>query len=127
MMRLNLLMSGKQGNQSKAKCTFFTILAITGLFFTLNLVFTNATVLGVMSFLFALFLLYLTYITRLFIRQRYGIPESCCVGCEDVCVTIFCQCCTISQMARHTVDYDTYRASLCSTTGIPGSVPVSVA
>jgi hypothetical protein len=56
--------------------------------------------------------------TRGFIRNKYAIPEQCCSGCEDCCVSFWCDCCTTAQMLRHTADYRTDNADCCSETGL---------
>jgi Cys-rich protein (TIGR01571 family) len=76
--------------------------------------------------------------TRAYIRQKYGIPVQYCKtgpvvnasgvsnnGCkiEDCCLSTFCACCTVSQMARHTMEYDTYHGTCCTPTGVRDSVP----
>ena len=71
----------------------------------------------------AILLIYLIAITRKRIRSRYGIPEQNCRGCEDCCCAFWCQCCTVSQMARHTADYDNYAAKCCSETGLGRNAP----
>jgi hypothetical protein len=58
------------------------------------------------------------------IRMSYKIPaRDCCCddgSCvEDCCCVFWCGCCTVSQMARQTADYDHVRAVCCSTTGLP--------
>jgi len=64
--------------------------------------------------------------TRRFIRQKYAIPEKDCKGCEDCCCSFWCFGCAISQMARHTADYDTYAAACCTDNGLPDGVPSPV-
>jgi Cys-rich protein (TIGR01571 family) len=69
--------------------------------------------------------------TRSFIRQKYGIPAQYCrtgpvvAGChiEDCCLSTLCACCTVGQMARHTMKYDTYPGTCCTPTGVRDSVP----
>mmetsp|Transcript_22508 Transcript_22508/g.51534 ORF Transcript_22508/g.51534 Transcript_22508/m.51534 type:complete len:333 (-) Transcript_22508:210-1208(-) len=62
--------------------------------------------------------------TRKYLRRRYGIPETTCFkNMEDCVCSFFCQCCVISQMARHTADYDTYASRCCTSTGLPPNVP----
>ena len=68
-------------------------------------------------------LVYLIAITRYRIRLRYGIPEQVCFLCEDCCCAFWCTCCTVSQMARHTADYDSYAAQCCSETGLVRNAP----
>lgn len=63
---------------------------------------------------------------RSHMRQRYAIPESentCHQGCEDCCCSLMCPCFTVSQMLRHTADYNTYQATCCSKTGLAKDVP----
>jgi len=55
--------------------------------------------------------------TRNYIRNKYKIPSSCGV-CSDFCCIFFCNCCAVSQMGRHTTDYDSYPAACCSKTGL---------
>mmetsp|Transcript_30318 Transcript_30318/g.64361 ORF Transcript_30318/g.64361 Transcript_30318/m.64361 type:complete len:312 (-) Transcript_30318:100-1035(-) len=72
---------------------------------------------------FMVFLYYLVAKTRGRIRSRYSIPETSCRGCEDCCCAVWCTCCTVAQMGRHTADYETYAAHCCSETGQPSHVP----
>eukprot|EP00571_Detonula_confervacea_P003950 CAMPEP_0172325708 /NCGR_PEP_ID=MMETSP1058-20130122/54564_1 /TAXON_ID=83371 /ORGANISM="Detonula confervacea, Strain CCMP 353" /LENGTH=292 /DNA_ID=CAMNT_0013042307 /DNA_START=26 /DNA_END=904 /DNA_ORIENTATION=+ len=57
------------------------------------------------------------------VRSKYSIPEQNCKGCEDCCCALWCNCCTLSQMARHTADYESYAALCCSETGMPPHAP----
>ena len=75
----------------------------------------------------SLFTLILMCKTRRHIRNKYSIPQETCNGCEDCCCVYFCTCCTLSQMARHTADYETYRAACCSETGLPPHVSINEA
>ena len=45
-----------------------------------------------------------------------GVP----VGWEDICCALWCQLCSVSQMARHTVDYEEKSAVCCNSTGVFG-------
>jgi len=75
----------------------------------------------VAQFLSAVYFLYMLYVitkVRKLIRQRDGIPEKNCVGCEDVACALCCGCCTVSQMARQTADYDTEEAAFFTTDGL---------
>lgn len=82
----------------------------------------------------ALFTLYLVIVTRAYVRNKYGISNKYCngnessnrsggVSFEDCCCSFWCCCCTTGQLARHTMDYDTYRGVCCSDTGVPDYVP----
>jgi Cys-rich protein (TIGR01571 family) len=76
---------------------------------------------------FGLFLLVLTVKTRAYIRRTYSIPESSCVGCEDVCCSLLCGSCVVAQMARHTVDYTKHHPSCCTDTGLDEIAPPMIA
>jgi hypothetical protein len=63
---------------------------------------------------------------REFIKRQSNIPSQCCGGgaVESCCVGYWCGCCGVSQMGRHTGDYQTYRAACCTQSGLiaaPGS------
>jgi Cys-rich protein (TIGR01571 family) len=75
------------------------------------------------DFLFWVYCFLVVMKTRSYIRRKYSIPEQTCNGCEDCCCAFFCLPLTICQMARHTADYDTYRASACSENGLPRNAP----
>jgi PLAC8 family len=65
------------------------------------------------------------------VRMSYQIKAQSCCGddgtcVEDCCCVFWCSCCTVSQMARQTADYDHIRAVCCSTTGLPTDLEVAV-
>lgn len=78
---------------------------------------------AMIPFTFSFCLLYLIVMTRRYIRKKYRIPQTACTGVEDCCVAVCLPCCAISQMARHTTDYNLYRGAWCSETGLPSRVP----
>lgn len=131
MRRFNLTWSGKQGTSKQSRLVFLFILLIILMhsYYNTDSVFDEIndfniqSALSVSSTIAALLLslisIYFIYITRYFIRQRYNIPESNCIGCEDLVCACCCQCCVASQMARHTTDYEIYRAVWISDTGLP--------
>ncbi len=55
---------------------------------------------------------------RKLVREKYDIPEQSCIGCEDLCCSFWCTCCTISQLARQTADYDTEEARFFTDDGL---------
>jgi len=56
--------------------------------------------------------------TRQFIRRKYEIAAGCCGEIlEDVCCILFCNCCSIAQMLKHTAD-SSDNADCCSPTGL---------
>ena len=135
MRRLNLSLCGNRVSEARAICTFQIICCMTILFYICNS--THKTILPlnetrnyVLAFFYILpttivfYTIYLIIRTRCVMRQKYKIPDSCCCGCvEDVACTLMCPTLIISQMARHTADYDTYRASCCSNTGLSDGAP----
>lgn len=78
------------------------------------------------SGLFFMWTIYSLCRTRQNLRRQYSIPEERCQGCEDLCVTFFCGCCALSQMARHTGEYETYPGVCFSSTGHPVGTPLTV-
>lgn len=69
---------------------------------------------------------YMVAKTRRQVRSEYDIPELRCKGYEDCCMAVFCTCCTIAQMGRHTADYETYRAYCCSDTGLANHIEIKL-
>jgi Cys-rich protein (TIGR01571 family) len=64
--------------------------------------------------------------TRKTVRERYQIPEEKCIGCEDICCSLWCSCCTQSQILRHTGEYEHYPGVCCSVTGHPPGTPLVI-
>jgi len=57
--------------------------------------------------------------TRMYVRRKYDIKAKCCGDCvEDCCVSFWCTCCTLGQMARHTSDIATQGSACCTSTGL---------
>ena len=81
----------------------------------------------IQSFLHFLMWAYMSIIiirTRQAVRAKYIISQKCC--CEDAACAVFCGCCTIMQMSRHTADYEKYDAPCCTETGIPSNIDATV-
>lgn len=149
------LLSGRTTTASKAHCAFWTIILLTIIFYCLpflqcyitypntegnnsyyndqstdcmqnvfnfNSTQTQTTYGTVASILTLIFILMVVR-TRRQIRKKYNIPGNCC---HDCCAAVLCNCCTVSQMMRHTADYDTYRAVCCSETGMCAGAPAIV-
>lgn len=66
---------------------------------------------------------FLTTKIRQRVRAKYAIPAARCAGCEDLCCSLWCNCCTVAQLARHTADYTTYAGLCCSETGLSEQAP----
>lgn len=144
MTRLKLSWRANEGSIAQTQGTFRAMVAITvgwiSLSTILNIIqvqnasldehgqhtdawFYSVWTTQVLSLMFVIFIVSLVAKTRQRIRQRYGIPEQRCGGCEDCCCAYWCTCCTIGQMARHTADYKTYAGQCCSKTGMPLHTP----
>jgi len=140
MTRMQLTWLGEHGQAVATKNTFkvvvlllasyilfSTSLEIASLEFTPATTPTTIVVMKAMGMiLFGIWSLYSLCRTRQNIRRQYSIPEERCTGCEDLCCAFFCTCCTLSQMARHTGEYETYSGSYLTTTGHPHSAPLTV-
>jgi len=61
--------------------------------------------------------------TRSYIRTIYSIPGSLWGDCW---VSFWCVCCTISQMASQTTEYDLYPGKCCTSTGLPRNAPSTI-
>ena len=72
---------------------------------------------------FGLMVLLVSFRARRYIRQKYGIPERRCRGCEDCCCVFWCTPCSLCQMARHTGNYRDYPSTCCSERGFGPGVP----
>mmetsp|Transcript_9794 Transcript_9794/g.19282 ORF Transcript_9794/g.19282 Transcript_9794/m.19282 type:complete len:260 (-) Transcript_9794:1490-2269(-) len=75
------------------------------------------------AMLFTIWSVYALMKTRENIRAKYSIPEESCKGYEDLVCSMCCSCCVVAQMARHTGEYETYKGSCCSATGMAGHTP----
>lgn len=152
MRRMQLNWFGQDTGPNASAATFKTVLGIVILYHVLNQTFgmlmlgflpvTDANgnppaslpmgyvVLSTLRYLlhvsFFIYSLVCMIRVRSYIRSKYAIPEKQCAGCEDCCCSFWCACCSVTQMARHTADYDTYRAACCTETGLPPTVAAIV-
>ena len=142
MHRLRLTWLGNEGSITETASTFRILLSITAVYFLLGqflkfspLAFidengnpSNTAMVLVewryfLSIVFAIFTWIIVSRTRKRIRSKYSIPTKNCGECEDLCCAFWCTCCALSQMARHTADYETYAARCCSETGLSQNAP----
>ena len=136
MTRMNLNLCGDPAAHEERFWTNFTILLtalIIYLIFDVSLTIaitatgTGSSELVFLKVLirtaFAFYVLFATLKTRIYIRRKDNIPEEHCRGVEDCCISYWCTCCVIAQMARHTADYGIYGASCCTETGLVDYVP----
>lgn len=72
---------------------------------------------------FTIYSIYSLMRTRESVRAKYSIPEERCAGMEDLCCSMWCSCCVAAQMARHTGEYETYKGTCCSETGMGAAAP----
>jgi Cys-rich protein (TIGR01571 family) len=63
---------------------------------------------------------------RAAVRAKYEIPTKRCGTMEDCCCAFFCVCCTVSQLARQTANYEEIRAVCCTDTGLPPTMQTMI-
>lgn len=140
MTRMSLTWLGEPGQRVSTRNTFMVVvlllasytmlstsLEIASLDYTSDTVPTAIVVMKALaSILFGIWSIYSLCRTRQNVRRQYAIPETHCQGCEDLCCAVFCGCCTLTQMARHTGEYETYPGKCCSSTGHPKGTPLTV-
>ena len=123
--RLKLTWNGREGPPEQTSLSFNKLI--------LSLVLTMALfwipVMGSMC-LFAYYLVVIVYVgsqVRAYMRQRYKIPSTLPTRCgdriDDVCMMLFCGCCSTIQMARHTHDDKDHPGHGCTTTGLEFDAP----
>jgi len=133
MTRLNLNWIGDPGDPTITfKIAFvcaviMVVLRITSVFITYDYSFAFSNpwfyvISGPIQSIIFIYFLVVAIRTRAYIRRKYRIPSQCCGGIEDFCCVFFCSCCTVSQMGRHTTDYDTHSGYCCSRTGLQSNI-----
>jgi len=137
MQRLRLNWLGEAAPEAATKNTFKVVLTLILCYtvFTIALEMTEAssgyyqipTWIPVLRFiggvLFTIYSIYSLMKLRENVRAKYSIPEERCSGMEDLCCSMWCSCCVVSQMARHTGEYETYKGRFCSETGMAAHTP----
>jgi len=140
MQRLRFNWLGEPAPDAASKSTFKVVvtLVICYVIFTVSLEMAEAssnyyaipawipTLRFIGGVLFTIYSIYSLMKTRENLRDKYSIPEERCVGMEDLCCSMWCSCCVVSQMARHTGEYETYKGSYCTETGMAGGTPAVV-
>jgi len=81
--------------------------------------------LGVVNVAMYIFIVFVAQATRGGLREKFMIREQRCSDLEDITVAGVCLPCTVSQMMRHTGNYDDYEGVCCSKTGLPDGVRVN--
>lgn len=141
MQRMNLTWLGTTGSPERTRDTYKVILTLTIAYFCFRMLVTamtptqtNAyyaapapswltTINDIAGLLMSLWSIYALMKTRKYIRTKYSIPEERCQGCEDLCCSMWCSCCTVAQLARHTGEFEQYPSNCCSETGLPANAP----
>jgi Cys-rich protein (TIGR01571 family) len=140
MSRMQLTWLGTAGPLNRTRQTFFVVLLLVVAFFVYSTALEIASIPYEVgdaptfieslklagNLLFSLWAMYALCRTRETVRARYQIPEERCKGCEDLCCSVFCGCCAVAQMMRHTGEYENYPAVCCSATGHPPGTPLVV-
>jgi len=140
MTRMSLTWLGKPGQRISTKDTFkvVVLLVVSYAIYANALGFASleysaeelpvsiSVMRSVGSLFFFVWSVYALCKTRQSVRQQYSIPEEQCVGCEDLCCSLWCTCCSLGQMARHTGEYETYPGTCCSSTGHPQGTPLTI-
>lgn len=126
MTRLKLTWLADPGSPEQVKKTF-TILVVVGVVhWVIYQFYGSATRLGpiltIPLIVLAIYLILISTKTRALLRIRDEIPaDTCCepfTQCEDFWINCCCSCCSISQMMRHTGDYENGNEDWCSPTGL---------
>jgi len=143
MTRLGMNWVGTlEKNPHKSNRTFVTLLFISLLWTTLNILLVYYvfihwalvnevpksvaifTIASLANIFFLLYAIYLATIVRHYIRKKYhihgkGIAQE---DYGDFCLSVFCLSLNVAQMGRMTANYTLYRDVCCSSTGLPDHV-----
>lgn len=137
--RLQLKTKGKIFSPYGAKFLIFFSLAVVSLnawtavalFYIVNspqlwLILTCTVPLGMLDMYLVGTFIVSTIDTRKAVVAHYDIEEQKSDVSRNVALGMFCSCCSISQMGRHTADYGTYRENILSPTGLPRQLEMIV-
>ena len=123
--RMKLTWKGREGSPEEISLSFNKL--VLSLVFTMSVFWVP--VMGSVC-LFAYYLVVVVYVgsqVRAYMRQRYKIPSTLPTRCgdriDDVCMMLFCGCCSTIQMARHTHDDKDHPGHGCTTTGLEFDAP----
>ena len=111
MTRLKLDWLARPASDEDVKNTFKITVGIF-------IVYILSTMYNFVSFIYGVFLVVVLTIVRKMVREKYQIPEQRFIGCEDFCCAFWCSCCTISQLARQTADYDVNEGAFFTNDGL---------
>lgn len=131
MTRLKLNWLGDEALVDEWKSTFKNMTYATIAFAVLSTVFTPASPCedtnipgSIVNMIYSVYLIITMTKVRKIVRQRNNIQEE--IKYEDCLASTFCGCCTVSQIARQTANYDCVEASFISPDGLypPVASPV---
>jgi Cys-rich protein (TIGR01571 family) len=128
MTRLKMNWLAKDAPEGEWRNTFRTMIYITLAYIFLNLILSPAdpddysVLYNILVFVYSVFMIYLVTKVRREVRRRHEIPEERCIGCEDVVCAAFCGCCTVSQLARQTADYDLDEGQFMTSDGLSHTI-----
>ncbi len=138
MQRLRLNWLGEAGEDESAKISFKVVLTLVICYTVFALCLEIAEVSNYYYYIpayipslkfiggviFTIYSIIALMRVRESVRAKYSIPENTtCAGCEDVVYSACCSCCVVAQIARHTGEYETYKGSFCSETGMAPGTP----
>lgn len=75
---------------------------------------------------FTFYAIYALMRTRESVRTKHSIPPGKCGPWEDLCLSVWCSCCAVAQMLRHTGEYEIYKGACFSDRGLPDDAPLNV-
>lgn len=138
MTRMKLTYLGEPGSRSSTMSTF-KIVALLFICYTIYSIALEiaapsdepttpliSTLKALGGICFSLYALYAMMKTREFVREKHSIPEGRLGVCEDLLCSLCCSCCAVSQMARHTGEYERYNGACCSARGLTEAAPLNV-
>ena len=155
MQRMNLDIFGAKGTKENTKNTFKIILIIFILYINVQSLSSiyqipakvapgldaapsihaliyykyhskSMIVVSTLTLIFSIYFLIVLVRTRRSVRTFYSIKEGCCGCLEDCCCAVFCGCCTVAQMLRHTGQYEKYGGVCCTDRGLPPEAPLNI-
>lgn len=141
MTRMNLTFLGEPGRRDTTRDTFkivcalflsYTIYSIAleiatpsvGVNEATNPIISLLKAFGTVAFTF--YAIYALMRTRESVRTKHSIPVGRFGAWEDLCASIWCSCCAVSQMARHTGEYEVYKGVCFSDRGLEEGAPPNV-
>lgn len=134
MTRFQLDWLARPAAESQFKKTFAITVCITIAYAILQIVLspsdpdqdTPGVLYNMVSLTYGIFMLLLVTKMRRIVREQYAIPETRCGGMEDFCCAFWCGCCTISQLARQTTDYDIKDGRFFTNDGLPPNIEAPI-